>query len=219
MSKYKLRINFFLKCCFWVILARPLVYIIIGLNIRNKHNLPEKGPCIIVANHNSHLDTLVIASLFPIKCLNIIRPVAAADYFLKNKFLTWFSLYIIGIIPIQRKSSEKKDLFSKVTESLNNNEIIIIFPEGSRGKPEQRQSLKKGISYLSQNHPSIPIIPIFMHGLGKSLPKGESLLVPFFCDVFIGKALTWQAPHDVFLENLEAIFKDLSETEKFPTWD
>ena len=95
--------NRFLKIIFFALLVKPMVLLGLGLNVFFKAKLPKQGPAIVVANHNSHLDTLVLMSLYPLSQIHKIRPVAAADYFLKNKLLAWFSLNIIGIIPMQRK--------------------------------------------------------------------------------------------------------------------
>ncbi|MEQ9067352.1 MAG: 1-acyl-sn-glycerol-3-phosphate acyltransferase, partial [Gimesia chilikensis] len=55
-----------LKILFFALIVRPIVIIILGLNLRGKQNLPVEGPSIVVANHNSHLDALVLMSLYPL---------------------------------------------------------------------------------------------------------------------------------------------------------
>lgn len=202
-----------LRWIFYAIIARFIVLFVIGLNVRHKQKLPLQAPAIIVANHNSHLDTLVLASLFPQKLLQKIRPVAAADYFLKNKFLAWFSTNIIGIIPINRisKISREVNPLDECYRALSNKEILLLFPEGSRGEPEKLSEFKKGIAHLAEHYPQVPIVPVFMHGLGKALPKGELILVPFFCDVFIGDSIYWQGDKDLFMKSLNEHFKILIE--------
>ncbi len=180
----------FLKILFFAVIVRPLVLIVLGLNVRQRSLLPKKGPAVIAANHNSHLDTLVLMSLYPLSLIHKIRPVAAADYFLSNPFFAWFSLRIIGIIPLNRSGKlNKETLFQECHQALDNGDILILFPEGTRGIPEQTSRPKKGMYYLLKDRNEIGITPVFMYGLGKALPRGEALLVPFNCDVVIGEPL------------------------------
>src|SRR4051812_25655495 len=91
-----------LQALFFVCVVRPLVTLVLGLNIHGDERLPLHGPAIVAANHNSHLDTLTLMSLWPLVRLHQVRPIAAADYFLSNAKLAWFSLNIMHIIPIDR---------------------------------------------------------------------------------------------------------------------
>lgn len=209
----------FLRWLFFGFIVRPLTLIIIGLNIRHIERLPQKGPAIVVANHNSHLDTLVLMSLFPLKRLSKIHPVAAADYFLRNRLFAWFALNIIGIIPIARKVQAHADPFEAAYTALSQGNILILFPEGTRGQPEQMNHFKNGIARLAKNCADVPIIPIFLHGLGKSLPKGEALLVPFFCDVFIGEALQWGGDKKHYMQQLDAAMHQLASEGDFAPWE
>jgi hypothetical protein len=65
----------FLSILFQMV-ARVVVSIVIGLRIEHKERLPTSGPAILVANHNSHLDTIVLMSLFPLSMVHRLRPVA-----------------------------------------------------------------------------------------------------------------------------------------------
>ena len=182
--------NRLLKVLFVLLVVKPVVLLVLGLNVRGRYKLPRSGPAIIVANHNSHLDTMVLFSLYPISRVHKLRPVAAADYFLKNRLLAWFALNVIGIIPIMRSGSVKKDaMFSGCHAALDNRDILILFPEGTRGEPEQAGKLKKGIYHLVKDRTDTRIVPVVTHGLGRALPRGEALLVPFTCDVVIGDTL------------------------------
>lgn len=193
-----------LRFLFYLIVVKPLVLVILGINARSREFLPEQGPAIIVANHNSHLDALALMSLFSLKVIHDVHPVAASDYFLKNRWLKWFALEVIGIIPIERKAPAGQDVLAPVFEALDRNAILILFPEGTRGEPENMGKLKNGIGHILSERPDIPVIPVFFYGLGKSLPKGEVLVVPFFIDAFIGEPLKW-------LGNRKAFMAELSE--------
>ncbi|HVV67611.1 MAG TPA: lysophospholipid acyltransferase family protein [Gammaproteobacteria bacterium] len=196
-----------IRYLFFIVILRPLLLIILGVNVRQRHLLPTEGPALLVANHNSHIDTLVIMSLFPQRLLPKLHPVAAADYFLRSKLLAWFSLNIIGIIPIQRKSTTHTiDPLDAVYQAIEENSIIIFYPEGSRGDPEQLIPFKSGIAHIAKQFPHLPIIPIFIHGAGKALPKGEALLVPFCIDVYVEEPLYWQGDKQQFMQMLQEVF-------------
>lgn len=201
-----------LRILFVVLVAYPVVLVMLGVNVRHRSRLPSVGPAVIAANHNSHLDTLVLLTLFPLHRVPQVRPVAAADYFLSNRLIAWFSLNVVGIIPIRRKRGHGgDDPLAACYAALERGEILLIFPEGSRGEPERMTQLKSGIAYLAENYPQVPVIPVFMHGLGKAMPRGEWLPVPFFCDVFVGLPLKWHGDRKLFMSELEQSLLKLKE--------
>lgn len=211
--------NKYLRYAFFI-LIRIVLTVVLGLNVRRKELLPKNGPAIIVANHNSHLDTLVLVSLFPMRLLEKVRPVAAADYFLKNKIIGWFALNVIGIVPIVRGGGSKsKDPLAPCYDALGRGDIIILFPEGTRGEPEKLSEFKKGIAHLAQKYPNVLTTPVYMHGLGKALPKGAFLPVPFFCDIFVGNGVSCEFDRGRFMDKVRDEFQLLANEERFYPWE
>jgi len=209
-----------LQYLFFLLLVRPLVLLVLGLNVRSRELLPAQGPAIIIANHNSHLDTLALMSLYPLSMQRHLRPVAAMDYFMRNPLLAWFATRIIGIIPLQRSvKAGQGDPLASSLEALARGEILILFPEGSRGEPERLGHFKTGIAHLAKRAPDAPVVPVYLHGLGMALPKGEALLVPFFCDVFVGEPLHWQGDRESFMQTLNGAMNQLAERGGFPLWE
>lgn len=201
------------------LIVRPLVLLVLGVNARHFERLPKSGPCVIVANHNSHLDTLVLMTLFKGQSFDKVRPVAAADYFFKNKFLAWFSSRVMNIIPIERKMTRDiKGLFQPMINALDDDGIIIVFPEGSRGEAEKLTRYKSGVYYMMRERPDVPIVPVFLHGLGKALPKGSFFFIPIIVDIFIGEPFKFNEDKKAFMDTLNAEMSALQAEGHFKEW-
>lgn len=179
-----------LKKLFFGLIVRPFLLLISGVHVRGREHLNRLGPCIIAANHNSHLDTPVLMSLFPLSQIGGVRPLASAEYFLKTPWRAWFSQKVIGIIVLKRAAGA--DPLEGAKAALRRGERVIIYPEGSRGAPEKLAPFKSGVAHLAKAFPDLPVVPVYIHGAGKSLPRGEGLFVPFIIEVCIAAPLRYE---------------------------
>ncbi|QMG40948.1 1-acyl-sn-glycerol-3-phosphate acyltransferase [Citrobacter freundii] len=194
-------INTLLRTLFTLCIVWPVIWLWLGLRVRHRDRLPQQGPAIVVANHNSHMDVFALLSLFALRRQGAIHPVAAADYFLRNKWMAWFALNILSIIPITRKGGEA-DPLAQCEQALRDGKILILFPEGTRGEPGILAPLKSGIWHLSQRMPSVPIIPVWLRGTEHVMAKGNRIPLPLFIDVNIGRPLVAQSDKRVFMDDL-----------------
>lgn len=152
------------------VLLRPFLYIGIRFYFRRFHQVrilgfkPEyrKQPCIIVANHSSHLDTPLIFSCFSLHQTNRIHAVAALDYFFSNPLLRIATHLLCNIIPINRKSADfiAIAMCKKVLEQGGN---IIIYPEGTRTRTGTMGEFKPGIGILVKKTQAA-VLPAYIRG-------------------------------------------------------
>jgi len=199
-------------------LVAKIIVLFLGLHIHHHERLPTSGPAILVANHNSHLDTLVLFSLFPLSMVQHLRPVANEQYFLQqNPCLAWFARHVLNIIPVSSESGNcrenscnHRNFFKNCTNALNQKQILILYPEGTRGTPEILSEFRTGIAHLAKQNPEVPIVPIFLNGLGKALPKGDFLIVPLLCWICIGESMYWHGQKQAFIQELTERIQKLS---------
>ena len=214
--------NQLLRIAFFALIVRPLMMIVLGTNVRRSELLPTSGQAIIEANHTSHLDVFALMNVLGLKRLPSVRPVAAADYFMTRRLRCWFATRIVGIIPIDRSKIRRengKHPLDPISEVLQEDGIVLLFPEGTRGEPEKMDEFQRGVAHIARRHPDIPITPVFMHGLGKALPKGEALLVPFFCDMFVGKPLDSQLKKRELMNQLNSSMDELAAELPMEAWN
>jgi 1-acyl-sn-glycerol-3-phosphate acyltransferase len=193
-----------LRLAFIALIARPLARVFTGVDVAGREHLPTDGPAIIAANHSSHVDTLLMLAIFPSRTVLKVRPAAAADYFLKTPLTSWFSRNIIGIVPVARdRVREGEDILAPAREALARGEIVVVFPEGTRGSnPDEMGRLKNGVARLAEAFPHAPVIPVWIQGAGRVLPKGAVIPVPMNCWVGAGPPVRWDGHRTAFMEAL-----------------
>lgn len=187
-----------------ILIFRPIARLMTGADVVDRQRLPLKGPAIIAANHNSHVDTLLLLTIFPARALRWLRPAAAADYFLRDPVIGWFSRNIIGIVPVARaRAGTGEDVLAPAREALAAGAIVIIFPEGTRGAAtDEMAQLKAGVARLAKAYPDAPVYPVWIEGAGRVLPKGAAIPVPLNCTVLVGEPIAWNNDREAFMTQL-----------------
>jgi len=194
-----------------LLLVRPLASLFMGLNVTGRDRLPKTGPAIIVANHRSHADTIALLSLFDTSMIHRVRAVAASDYFSRDRLLNFIASRCLGTLALDRTARERgEDPLLPCLAALDRGEILIVFPQGTRGQDGVRLPFKKGIAHLAERRPQVPIIPVLLSGTEKVLPKGSVVPVPFRCDVNIGEEFVHPTTsRDAFVAALETVVFDM----------
>jgi 1-acyl-sn-glycerol-3-phosphate acyltransferase len=102
-----------------------------------------------------------------------------------------------------------EDVLAEAKQALADGDILIVFPEGTRGAPEELGAFKAGVARLAEAAPDAPIIPIFIQGAGRALPRGSKIPVPFDITIVIGQALTFTGSRPALISALRGAMDDL----------
>ena len=180
----------------YTIFWRNFLKIFIGLKYYNRNVLKKKKQFILIANHNSHMDTMAIMSSIPSRYIHRVHPIAAADFFGGSKFKEKLMRYMVNATLIPRKRAESKedvDPIQLMSNLIVKGRSIIVYPEGSRGVPGVMTDFKKGIGYLINKHPHVDVVPVYLDGIYKTLPKGKNLILPYNCEIIFGDTIQFES--------------------------
>ena len=142
-----------------------------------REHLPQTGSFVVVANHTSHLDTLMILSAFRMQQLHRVFPAAAADYFFSSVPRSIFTGIVINALPFDRKKNSAESL--EVCRMLleNDGNVLVIFPEGTRTSTGETGQFKSGVARLVAGT-EIPVVPCWIEGGYTAWPKGARIPRP-----------------------------------------
>lgn len=137
-----------------------------------------KGPFILVSNHQSYLDPIVLGVAFK----RHLRFVAKNNLF-KN-FIFGNLISCLGAIPVKLQHPNIR-LIKEIYNIFQKGEVLAIFPEGARSPEGIIQKGKPGIGYLI-NKTRVPVVPAFIDGSGKAFPISSWFIRPYKVKVIFG---------------------------------
>ncbi len=206
---------FSIKILIHLLLLRPFVKLLFGVNLFGKENISGFENYIIISNHNSHFDILLLFYLIPVKHIAKTHPVAAREYFSKSKIVFHLVNYLFSPVWVSRgKLKANIGFMDELRDILKIGHNLIIFPEGTRGSPGELQTFKGCIGKISEEHNDIPIIPVFLSGPERLLPRTSAIPVPLWNNVSISPPRLFEEASKVITESLEKTIRKYAQKEK-----
>ncbi len=180
--------------------AYVIFKIFFALTISGKEKIPRKQGAVIVSNHLSYLDPIVLG-LTSSRKINYM----AKEELFKNFLFRWV-ITKLGAFPVKRGRVDRL-AYQKVLDLVKRDEIIALFPEGTRGRGEKIGILQKGAVKLIFKT-NLPVIPIIIKGTEKALPRGRKMIKLSKIKVYIGNPLKINK-ESIFYEKLTKKMNDL----------
>ena len=154
----------FLWKILWILFSKPLNFFL-DIKIENEDIIKDfiknlKPPLLIVANHSSILDVIVLGYVFG-KYKNL-TPIHFAVFY-KYYYYFWPIFWPLGSFPVKKGVPLEKN-FKPGIEALKKKWVVGIFPEGRRHKKGRRRNPRRGVAFLILKT-KVPILPIWIEGL------------------------------------------------------
>lgn len=153
---YRTLPEFFFRFVAWIVAS-----VMYRLRVVGREHIPERGPAVLVCNHVSFVDWLIVASA----CKRPIRFVMYHGFF-RNPLLGWFfrDAKAIPIAPAHESVSTMRAAFDAVARELEAGELVCIFPEGKITSDGEMNPFKPGIEKIVARTP-VPVIPMALVGM------------------------------------------------------
>lgn len=160
--------EFLMRFITWV-----LVNTLYRVRVDGARNIPEEGAAILVCNHVSYMDALLLMA-------NLRRPVRFVMYYkifdipvLKFVFRTAKAIPIAG----QKEDAQiLRSAYEEIDAALADGQLVCIFPEGGLTPDGELSSFKPGVARVLDHRP-VPVIPLALRGLwGSVWSRRDTLL-------------------------------------------
>jgi len=193
-----------------------LTRVIYRLRPSGLSNIPAEGPALLVCNHVTYIDWLIIAAA-------VKRPIR---FVMHHSFMKIpvASIFFRGakVIPIAGKSEDEAVLdeaFDKISSELREGEVICIFPEGLVTYDGKLNKYKPGVERILERDP-VPVVPMVLKGLwgsffsrkyGKVASKPLVIFQTFMSKISLTATAPIE-PQDVSAEKLQQLTQEMLDS-------
>jgi 1-acyl-sn-glycerol-3-phosphate acyltransferase len=165
---------------------------------------PKAEQRIYFANHQSHLDWVLIWAALPAELRSVTRPIAARDYWTATPLKQWITTAVFNAVYVSRtrtpaasgSGGDDQDPLEPLVEALRHGDSLVIFPEGTRSAKGEPQPFKSGLFHLAEQFPDVTLVPAWIDNVQRVMPKGEVVPVPILCTVTFGTPVQLQPGED-----------------------
>lgn len=158
------------------------------LKLTDIDQIPQ-GPFILVSNHVSHFDWLLLHTLFRRK-LGLKTIFLAKEELFKSPLLGWMVRHGDSI-PVNRDKPGKQSI-KQAVGVLKKAHILALFPEGTRSDDGNLLPGQPGAAFFWRNA-RVPVVPVALHGMHEILPRGRWVPRMHPCEIRVGQPIPYPA--------------------------
>jgi 1-acyl-sn-glycerol-3-phosphate acyltransferase len=169
-------------------LMQPLNQVMTQPEVEGREWVSDLAQAVIFAsNHASHADTQLLLGALPDRVREQTVVAAAEDYFYRRRYLGRVLSLYLNTFPFSRTGGAQAVLHAS-SQLLRSGWNLLIYPEGTRSEDGRVQPFKPGIGHLALETRT-DVVPMYISGTTRVLPKGSRVPVPGKVRIRIGKPL------------------------------
>jgi 1-acyl-sn-glycerol-3-phosphate acyltransferase len=167
--------------------------------VRGERLKEQHEPRVFVSNHQSHFDTPVVLAALGRRIRKRLVVAAAADYFYKSRPVGPLASLSLGTVPFVREGGSSRGSLELLKSLVGEGWSVLLFPSGTRG---ERETFKPGFAYVAVDA-GADVVPLYLHGLKDTFPKGSKVPLPSGVLVGVGRTVDAGEHYDDLVQRTE----------------
>jgi len=166
---------------FFHVIVRPMFRALFKFEVTGSENIPSRDGTLLMINHASYLDPIFIGAAVK----RSIHYMARSTLF-KPGFIKWF-LMNMNAFPVHLGSPDRSAI-KRALQLLSDSKVLLIFPEGTRSVDGSLGKAQDGVGFIAYRA-NVNVIPVFLNGTQKALPRKAKMLKTAKISVHFGKPI------------------------------
>lgn len=184
-------------------LCRLITTVFFDLKVYGRYHVPKTGGVLLVSNHQSFLDPIVLA----VQLDRTLSYLAKAELF-RNRHFGWL-IRALNAFPVEQGAGDVGAVKESIAR-LQEGHLLNIFPEGSRTPDGRIQPLEKGVALVIRRAKT-PVVPVVITGSFRAWPRWRKLPTPHPIRMLFGPPIDglWKLDRDQIIAELQRTLKEM----------